>query len=171
MKKIITTCLVTIAVTASTFAQSKIKFKEKEIILPGKISCTVPGIDNNPSLFENYYHLDAKGGTLTSTTVQTFNADAPNNNKDIEQFIIKFSDINLESLPEIATYDDGSFAEPVYRVTFDAKEIDVQYAYCFKENKTIDMVKSDNKIDIKVYFKTQEEAEQFISAITKLLKK
>lgn len=171
MKKIINLSCLLFVIACTAIAQTKIKFKQKDIILPGKISCSVAGKDNNPSTFENVYFLDVKNATLTSTTIQTFNGDAANNNKDIEQFSIPFSEINLETLPEIAIYDDGSFAEPVYRVTFDGKEINVKYAYCFKENKTIDFVPSDNKIDIKVYFKTQEDADAFIAEITKILKK
>jgi hypothetical protein len=170
MKKLITTVCLVLAIISNAIAQTKIKFKEKEITLPGKISCTVAGIDHNPTTFENYYSLDAQRDVLISTTVQTFKGD-PANNKDIEQFSIKLSEIELETLPEIAIYDDGSFAEPVYKVTFNGKGIDVKYAYCFKENKTLDFVPSDNKIDIKVYFKTQEAADLFIAEITKLLKK
>jgi hypothetical protein len=160
MKHLIPILLAFFLITTSASGQVIIKFKGKNKEVAGKSCGIIPGIDNNPSFYEDYWAIDNDSKTLIVTTVQTFgNAE---NNKDIKISNVPLTDIDMAKLFDSPLTDTKSFGAPVYELnllTRDLREtISSSTCYRFSQDDVLQPIGSSWNLRLTFAYKTEGAA-------------
>lgn len=165
MRNIISITLAILFITTTAAAQVTIRFKGKNKEVAGKSCGAVPGINNNPSYYENYWAIDNDSKTLTVTTVQTFGVTV--NNKDIKVSIAPLPDIDKEKLFDSPLTDTKSFGVPVYEINLLTKDLreTIISSTCYRFSQGDVLESIGGTWNLRLTFTSKSEAAAFIKKL------